>query len=836
MTKNSFKKNDYLTLIIIQLLGLFFIFGSYLFFENSFQYFSGLPDQIYQHAPLIENLRKTFYVSHELIPQFMPNLGGGQNAFNYTYHGLLNPIILPFYFMPWLSGYSYLILIITIIILLTAGLIFYWLRQRFALYFASIGTLSCLFAGGLYHIGYSQYMFITYMPWLIIALINVDRLINKNKYLGLIISISLLGLTNFVALLPCFIVIILYAIFVILEKNSNLKKAWKNICRVLICQIASVFLISFVLLPSAGQVLTNRINSRSSFSLFDLFYPSIYFFPSIKNLNLQRDISSPFSLGISIFGLLFVILLLFCKDRKWQILSGVFVTICLFPICVYILNAFNYIDDKVLIAFTPIFGLLITQSFYFINQSLLNIKNFPINKKSLLAFLSIFAILSISIPTIQNTIYNRANSSNNSNMPQTPAMNKFSSKQYVNFTAGLKNAVWQKLQINKSIYRSMVSPMANFCQYPSIDKVLSENYFTDSIYTSSNNSAYQNYHTNMLWQPPACTNIYWSVTNNSSVFGRTLMAEKYLFLELNNISTSLAGYQNTSPYIWENNNTFSIGYASNNLFSNIDNMTDIQQKAALIQGISLNKNTAENQKPNTQNIEQLDLSNIFAQQQKGLSVFKLSNPLTETYKLPKTLHNKLLFLKIKLSDSLLNEKSANNILNINNVQTNFIKNPQYNSSSTELKFIIDPDTNNKIENLKISLSAGTWPIDSIQAFTMPISDIQNAPKQFDQMNVTKFNTQGLFGNINITRPDSVIAFSLGYDPGFSLKIDGQNTPIFEANNGIIGGFIKPGFHNIELTYSAPYYNTGIVFSSITLMLIIGCTILPKTKLANKLKK
>jgi hypothetical protein len=833
MTK-KFAKTDWLVLISIELIFITFFISTFIYNELNFSYMAQSSDFTYQHIQLIEDLRKTFWQSNELIPQFIPNLGGGQNAFHYTYHGLFNPLIIPFYFLPFLSGYYYLILIMSLVILAIGSLTYYWLRSRFSCGFAACASIATLFAACLCYQACANYMFISYIPFLITALIGVDRIIYKKKFLLFTISIALINLTAFVSIFDCFIILGLYTIFVYLEKNQTFKTKIKKFFiltkKIIIYALLGLGLSCLIFLPTINTVLENRIKTSTKYTIFDLLYPSLYFFPTTKNLYLSRNIDSPESIGISAICLIFISILLFSKNKKYIYLTTSFLIICIFPICSYILSTGLYISDKFLIPFLPIFALLFAGALKFahsiINFSHQKEEKYQFYKKSLFVFLTSFLCLTIVIPTIRNFI------------SEHPPVDVYMSKQFTNFSKSFKDSVQKTLQNNNPIYRSTISTTPHKpteCQYHSIDEILTNNYFTDSIYTSSNNSSYQNYHTDMLWQPPLCTSIFWGITNSSSLYARTLMGEKYLFLETNDTSAAKLGYQNIDPHIWKNDNIFSIGYASNNLFSDINNMTDIQQKAALIQGIAINKNENQyNNLPNTQNFKQLDLSNIFAKQQEGLSTFKINDIGNLTYKLPKTLHNQLLFIKIKLNDKILHSKRKNNVasrnvLTINNNKINIVGGTNtYNSLDADLRYIIEPDKNNDIKNLKINISPGTWPIDSIDAFTMPIPDIQNAYKKFDQMNVTQFNTKGLFGNINVTRSNSAIAFSIGYDEGFNLKIDGENTPIFQANGGIIGANIPLGYHNIELTYSAPYYNIGLTISSISLMLLIGAVIIPKT--------
>ncbi|MDR3116882.1 MAG: YfhO family protein [Bifidobacteriaceae bacterium] len=857
-SKNArFSKTDWLALLVIEFIWVAIFLGVFIFNEISFVYTTNSSDFIYQHVPLIENFRQLFYNSAKLIPEFIPNLGGGQDAFNYTYYGLFNPLILPFFALPWLSGYHYMVILMVIIALSIGALTYWWLKSRFSSCFTAIATTCVLFASCIYYNICSQYIFIDYIPFLLISLIGVDRLIYKKKFLTLIVGITLISLTNFVSLFPCCLIIGLWTIFVFAEKNDtlknnvlNIKHLFLSIGQVILCAITSFCLTAFILFPTANCVLQTRSNTKTSFSLFDLFFPSLYFFPALgKGLYINRQINDVFSLGVAAISLIFIAILLFTKDKKFQILSGGFLILCIFPIFVYILNLGLYLENRFLMAFLPIFAILIAQALKIIY------KNIPeklysneikfakkINKKAFFSFIAAFLCLSTATFSIYSVTRNYSDRF------------LFSSKQAENLSNDLQKTACETLtQQNNPIYRSTISNIgikplvenSTFVDptyyYNSINKVICPNYYTDSIYTSSNNSNWQNYHIKMLWQNPLTVFSPWVIHNSNSVFANTLLGQKYFLLEESDNITNRTGYKKINNYVWQNDQVFSIGYANNNLFSNIDNMTDIEQKAALIQGVSLPNLPDNNLKlPNTNNFNNFDLTNLFAEQQKGLSVFRLTNKLQKTYKLPEKLHNKLIFIKIKLSDIAAQQKDMSDRIVINNISTSFLSNPSYKSSDTQLRFIISPDEflsdkDSFLESLKIEMSKGSYPIESIEAFTMPLADLETAYQKFDQMNVTQFSTDGLFGNINITKPNSVIAFSLGFDPAFILKIDGQKTPIFQANGGIIGAFISQGYHNIELSYSAPYYKTGIAISSITLMLLIGSIVTNKVRNIYKIR-
>ena len=98
------EKKDYLLIgtlfipmvtLIIYLYCKGYIFGSNIDWAN-------------QHIVLPEYFRNLFYSSGKIIPSFAFNLGMGQNIFNYSYYGLLSPIILLSYLLPFIPMYIYM--------------------------------------------------------------------------------------------------------------------------------------------------------------------------------------------------------------------------------------------------------------------------------------------------------------------------------------------------------------------------------------------------------------------------------------------------------------------------------------------------------------------------------------------------------------------------------------------------------------------------------------------------------------------------------------------------------------------------------------------------------
>ncbi len=136
--------------------------------------YGSTTDWLPQHIALAETIRAACAEQGTLLPAFLP-LGGGSNGFLFSYYGYLRPDILlgcvlrrvPMLFLVigyMLAGY------------LASVLLFYRLllddgQKEFAAFW---GSVLFLFAACFFHT-HRQVMFVSYMPFLLAALLAVKR-------------------------------------------------------------------------------------------------------------------------------------------------------------------------------------------------------------------------------------------------------------------------------------------------------------------------------------------------------------------------------------------------------------------------------------------------------------------------------------------------------------------------------------------------------------------------------------------------------------------------------------------------------------------------------------
>src|SRR5574344_1957766 len=164
---------NYIILIIIGLLLMIIPMG----LDNIF---GSKTDWVSQHSTIPEYFRNLFYSTKNLIPNFAANIGGGQNIFNFSYYGLLSPIILFSYLLPFVKMSDYIVVSSIITVIASTLLIYKWLRNnKFNTKISLVSSIIFLTSAPIMFHVHRHVMFINYIPFLILGLMGVDRYFNK---------------------------------------------------------------------------------------------------------------------------------------------------------------------------------------------------------------------------------------------------------------------------------------------------------------------------------------------------------------------------------------------------------------------------------------------------------------------------------------------------------------------------------------------------------------------------------------------------------------------------------------------------------------------------------
>ena len=342
------EKKDYKNILMLISVGLIIIAAIFLLGNV----FGANMDWINQHTVIPEYFRQYFYDTKKLLPDIIYNLGLGENAFNFSYYGLLNPVILISYFFPFIKMTNYIIISSIILYFISVYLFYKFLRPKFDSKYTTLLTFIFMCSSPILFHFHRQIMFVNYMPFLLMALINIDKFENRNSKIFLILNVFFLILSSYYFSIGSILVILIYYMYL------NFDKPLKEKLKIFVPIIISILMSGVLLIPSLSAILSNRTSSSESVNLLGLLLP---------NFNYSKILYGSYALGLFSSSIISVVYLLLKKEKSFKFLSTVILVIFSFPIFRYLLNGGLYVRSKTLIPFIPlvilVFGIFLRDLF-----------------------------------------------------------------------------------------------------------------------------------------------------------------------------------------------------------------------------------------------------------------------------------------------------------------------------------------------------------------------------------------------------------------------------------------------------------------------------------------
>ena len=333
--------------------------------------FGAKVDWISQHSVIPDYFRKQFYATGKLFPEFAMNLGGGQNIYNYSYYGLYSPLFLLSYALPFVKMSTYVIIMEMVCLMASVLLVYMWLnRKGFGRAVSFAVAVIFLLTGPMICQSYSQIMFVNYMPFLILALMGVDRYFEKRRSGLLAVSTFLMIMTSFYFSIGGMLALVIYGIHCYGRKleGKNERATVKGfLCegmRFLLPMIFAVLASGVLLVPTAFALI-GRSSGESSGGNANAESLSVLlgsgnatkilkglFFPQLR---LSGVFYSPYGLGFGTLMLTVLVATMFRRRWSDRVMSWIIAIVASVPVFVYILNGGLYLRDKALIPLIPLF-------------------------------------------------------------------------------------------------------------------------------------------------------------------------------------------------------------------------------------------------------------------------------------------------------------------------------------------------------------------------------------------------------------------------------------------------------------------------------------------------
>ncbi len=842
---NRFKNKEQIILagLILFTLGIYVLRNGFLGFDI---------DWMSQHTVFPDYFRKLFYETGDLFPNFAANIGAGQNIYNFSYYGYLNPVILLSYLLPQVQMPVYIM--ITNLISLAAGcLLFYkWLETKGFSDFicVSVSFIFLLASPMLYHT-YKQIMFVNYMPFLCLALIGVDRYFTTAKKGLLVISIFLMIMSSFYFSVSGLFAIILYWLSVHLARTEKLKARdfFRSGAQFLLPVFTAILMSGILLIPTFTSLLESHREGQAAAALYTLLIPEF---------NLLRYLYSPYGIGLPSIVITVLLAGLLYKNQSERVLAFGMVLITVFPIFLYVLNGSLYIGDKALIPFLPVICYLIALFFH-----KLEAKDDPLRKKHLILFLSTIVLSLISMgQTIYwiaafadallmflcYLIYQKRNKIIFLVIPviiillitdiaiQNPDKLVAEDTYREIFNPDISKMTQELSDADTSFYRmdSLLNKDNN------LNRIYTGDQYLTSFYSSSFQKDYLDFRNEVFQLEQPYRNYLMQPASQNPLF-LSFMGVKYVRADYAPVGYELF-MKKGNVKIYRNQNVFPLGYVTNKLISEKEfakSEFPYRQELLLNHAVVKSKQKEGYHKYYKQEEDfQSKISPVnLSLPESGENGFTLASEngvyrvkaQADTYRyisLPKSAgEDQIVFLEMKVKNlSPLQDIS----IKIQNEQNKLSANDHvyYNNN---IVFHYAVSVKKGSESLLVKFSKGEYALSSLQSYTLNSADMINKNFMDSSFEVSAKDTIGdvIAGSVN-AQEDGYLITSIPYDENFKITMDGKSISCEEVNTAFIGFPISKGAHHIIFHYASPGFLPGAA-SSIIGFLILGFLIFADRK-------
>ena len=821
MKKSILSANDiknaaaYFILIAFAVMIIFFTY------KDGFLYGSK-TDWISQHTVLADYFREKYYETGNLFPDFAMNIGGGQNIYNLSYYGLLNPIILVSYLLPAMPMTAYISATSIFMVIISGCFCYRWLRtNEFSRKVAFTATICFICAGPLIFQSHRQIMFVDYLPFVFLGLIGVDRYYRTYKRGLFIISVFFCIMTSYFFSVGGILTLLVYIIFVKLKTQTDcsLSQLTRDLIPFIKGIIIAILMAAVLWLPTLYVVINGR-GGGVPVSWLSLIIPTLSF---------RTLMYSSYSLGLTSISIIALVATLFSKKRNEKVLAFILMSLLIFPIFLYLLNGTIYVHEKALIPFLPLYVFVIAIFLRKVENSVgisKTLKRFW--KRAIVFGLFLLIIFAASI-----------------NCLNVNALDELvATEEYSDYYSPDKLALIQEtLKDDSSFFR--MNELANAVM--TSNHVYDPRYYQTSVYSSTYNKDYNEFYYDFLHNPISRRNRVICVASKN-IFFQNFMNVKYIIAKGN----APAGYkimdQKGEYILYKNKHTMPLGFATVRTMSQKDfnqiafpwSMGTVFENIIIGEG---NKSKGKETNQSAFDFKQADFKEDISliENQKNVVIrkegkhfhIKAGEGASIEIPLKMNMRDSILIVRFNVSDKE-NKADVDTSITINGL-TNKLSSPLAIYPNGNNNFVYVLSSNKKSDRLTVNFSAGKYEITDIEAYILPTSTVADAIKKMNPFVVdTKHAADNqITGDIQVTK-NGYFATTIPFDKGFNITVDGKKQSYEKVNIAFVGFPIEKGIHHIVIKYNSPYKSAGMVLSIIGVVLFaFSCMANRKYRIPNK---
>ena len=823
-----------------------------------------------QHVVFPDYFRNLFYENHDLFPEFSLNIGGGQNIYSFSYYGLYNPFILLAYLFPFISIRTYLIIVSVLEVIASVWLIYIWCRKRgydiglsFILAFVYVNAIPVLFHS------HRHIMFVNYMPFLILAMLSVDRFLKTKKWGRLVLCIAAVILCSFYFSVSAFVALGVYMLYAYFQKTGTFltKDFLKYMGKIIGIFALGIGMTCILLLPTAYVLLAGRGSSDEALFPKELFIPKLY----MDNL-----LYGSYSLGMTALFIYALIHSFFGRKKENIALGIMFVIMTLFSFVPYVLNGTLYINAKAYIPFIPLAILLIgdflkdlfdgkigwkrfaviailalgigvlwakndgtegeavfgisKRMWYFLDAGLVlaAIVLYKLSKKKIIFLIPVMATLLVICAAV--------------NIGDEAVPNTYYERKALRKQEKLIDTV---LKEDTDMYR-IANDVARMGQ---VNEILDMEYYMSHVYASLYNKNYQNFLNDELCIELSFRNNM-LIAQSNGILSHLYMGERYKVLHSDNVKACI-GYElvedKNGVAMLKNEDVLPMAYGSDKLLSMSTYRTlsfpqkqeallryTVVEDDALPEGREaefescIEKYTPEFSDIKYTNVEVTETENghgIKAENEGGIITLALKEPIKD----------KVLCIRFDADNS----KNANGTPNLKwrdtgdlSITINGIRNRlsaprwKYYNDNTSFEYFIS--SAEEITELTVEIAPGYGEVGEPEYYLMDYKALADRTDSVDAMDIDRKATRKstvIKGKLNAQK-DEICQLSIPYDAGFTVLVDGKETDYIKVDTAFIGFPVTAGEHDITITFHAPFAAAGKGISLVCILLFAALMALP----------
>jgi len=790
-----------------------------------------------QHYLIPEYFRTLFYHTHQLFPSYAANIGAGENLYALSYYGLYSPFILFSYLLPFLPMGVYMMIAGIAVAFASESIFYFYLRKRYEVRAAAFAAASYAFSLPLILHTHRHFMFLCFMPFLLLSMHFTDRYFESGKKYPLVLCAFLMIMCNYFFAFSALLALSAYGLYAVLErKPGSLRRLIRMYLPFLLLLAVSVMMACFLLLPTGYTLLSGRDKANTAIS-FRQFFPT---------LRLDWLTYYGYTMGSTAFGVFSVIYFAVYGRRGKRFIAVLILLFAVFPLFLYLMNGMLYFDAKVLFAFLPLALIL--------NAELVK-RLFSGNKLHMrlpAVILAVFVLISVftcgfSIPMW----YFFADTAMTALILMILVIRKKPKLSYIcllmPYAACCVGNHVDKMQsadsydtVNSPTVRSLIDEAAagqmvrtaiDTDRLNTVNKIYSPSHYSDTIYSSVHSKDYNRFYLEEMCNENQYRNSALTTRSRNLIFN-TYMGDRYYISKqpVDFYLYQLKKQTDDGYLLYENPYVFPMLYCSDRVMSRrqYETLDYPDHIEALLQ-----YRIVEQSLPDVTfepRAERADIGNIFhiaqylsenERQQSRFTdekscFFLEKGTLTYTCPLPESVKGKMILLRMQVDNPQRKssdgwERSGDVRIKING-QKNTLTDPKwkYYNHNHSFEFVICDHS----DRLEIELIGSYFEISEMEAYTLDSQVLCDASAELTPFVPDLSATGGdvIAGSIH-AETDGIFATSLVYHKGFTVLLDGKQVRPERVNLAFMGFPIPAGSHTVRIEFRAPYLYAGLMISA-----------------------